>query len=240
MTLTESVRYVPAYIRDWVKWLEDKTGADILVDQTDSWCWTILIENKRIKCTVDFKRNSSRKVVWVGSELWVDGEKRPNVSSHHAFVRLFNDPDSDPEIKPKWTPDPAPEERPFEDAPVVAQNVYNQLAKKINALAELDGLVKIGFEDNQWVVFLITEMEDLRFWFENPGQGWKPRHVKPVTLVIEGHDYSAEIKNGMLDVIRLLTTRPGAMMPEPGGPRRPEDAKRNVSVQTRRATVIRN
>lgn len=231
---TERVRYVPRFIQDQADELKDKTGHEPEIDQLDVRIWRITMRNKRVLMTVDYQRNTTtRKIEWKGSELFLDGKQRELCKSLDDFVTLFDHPDG----PPVWVPDPTPPEADLSEAPALVKRMYDQFRE---ALPETLGEVKLGFTDHEWIVFLVTETLDFRTFFEETGSGgWHLRKNKPMTLVEEGQDYTHSIKNGIADVLKRLSQKPGEVEPLVPGPRREGKAARNVSVETRRASVYR-
>jgi hypothetical protein len=194
--------------------------------------WRIAVRNERVYMDIDYRSASRGRIVWLRSGLFVDGKRRPRAKDPEHFGRIFHDPDS--ELPPEGAAiEPPPPSVAPETAPIVVQVPYRKLA----AVAGAEN-VQIGRKGRRWVISISRPGRDFRMNFVQQGRKTYPAQ-RLIQLVVDGRDYSKQIRNQLEDAMALLVA-PTVGPDAPGTTGSTEQGAGFGSVDVRRHSVMRN
>lgn len=217
---------LPKIVRRLYINIQETLGHPAEVKQTAEG-WAVIVASDRVRVTFDFTRSRTGKTVPSDSTLSVDGKSRALAQSWNELRAIFDHPEGRTTLRPM--PDPVDASR----APAKVRKTYDQFASKIGGLAT----VVLGFVDNRWVLAVENETTEVRVYWH-----WhaEKRHFhQEMALVKDGEDRTAEVMGDIQNLLAALT--PGAPPPEaPQNQGTTARGTRSNSVETRRATVIRN
>jgi hypothetical protein len=213
--------------------------------------WRIIIENDRVRMTVDYRRTGKSKILHAGSTLAIDGQRVKLASSYEDFIRIFNDPAA------YGTPMPTAEVDPTNPDDIGNEVPADQMPAKLRQLVDTattkmpdNVTVRIGRAGRRWTIAMTNDQVTLRMNLTG-GQldtGRPHRRVpinmasdRPIELWVNGTDLTDQVA-GRLDIaLGLINGTPHAAAPAPA----PIRAERSVpgtatGVAVRNVTVIRN
>lgn len=220
--------YVPKPVTEWADKLRADTGHPTSVDRLNVRTWRLTTESDRVRLTMDFISAGRGKIRRHGSTLAVDGAPRDLARDYPHLLAIFKDPDEG-RGEPDTPDDMFPPRNP-EDAPTTVQMDYRVFVKA--------GITpEIGEADGQWMIGFRRENSSLLLKYRRRGAGW----VMSLQVIVDGVNRSHEADGDINAALALM----GGTNPTPAGDKTPRIAgksasARSNSVETRRATVIRN
>lgn len=227
--------YTPPVVAEWAGKFHNATGLDVDVSRPADTRWRLTMANERVHTTMDFK-STGRRVIHCASTLSVDGRRVELADNLDDLARIFRDPDRHGAPQPPAEPlPPFPPERPADDAPAFVRQQYTRLANQLDGT----GLrVRLGLNDHHlWLIGVETDRATVRVGIGQHNHIWQ---IVGLRVIVDGLDHSDEVKGDVAAAVALLA--PHSSEAAPGAPAvaGPAAAARSNSVETRRATVIRN
>lgn len=229
--------YLPRLVRNAIDDCVRDLNVTPTVDQPDPRTWIVTAATSRVVAAVTFRLTAGNRARRAAHSLTVDGTHRSHGWSMEDLIRLFRDPDT--ADQPATLP-PMPPEAPPEQAPGLVRGMYSSM---LAAAARGNGAlsVQLGRSGNRWTVCVSTPdgTRGARVNYVRTGRRWQLDPTHPIQVIVDGQDRSAEVGGDISQAMALLVRD---SPPTPGAPPIPgaAPAARNNSVETRRATVIRN
>lgn len=235
----EQELYAPPKVREMCADLTRDTGVAPTVELlTGSRRWRVALTSDTVRMTIDFKLTDGGRCVWGSSQLYVGGQRRELAANYQAFVRLFTggqehlDQVSALEMLDEAGELPMPAEADPRLAPKPVRTMHQGL---VSQFAGRSGMrIRLGRDGEHWVVGADNGRASFRIAYTVRGT-----HSAGVMLVVDGEDLSGLATANMQEAIaRAFKARPDTPSTSPISGA--SDTTRQNSVETRRATVIRN
>lgn len=243
--------FLPSPVRKVVDQLQEATGHEPEVERPTGR-WRVIMRSPRVLMTYDIKTLGRGRSAWAGSTLTIDGARRLLATDFDDFVRIWKDPDCEPEsfedkvdqaaaLMDVPTPPlgdvslPPIVPVPLAEVPPGVRELYDAIAGKIEKLGD----VQVGRNGTNWVIGFDNGGIQYRAHFHQ-GQGGKftPIVDRPLELVIDGIDYTDHVGGDLTKALGVLTKKPGVNTPPPVRGKAPAKVA-STGVQTRKTTVIR-
>lgn len=218
---------LPKQVRRYYGYLQEVLEIEPEAELLPSGAWRLSSANDRVRVTFDFARTRTGATSkFYESTLSVDGEPHELAHDWEQLKEIFDNPDGKRDLGP------LPEPVPVEEAPPQIRSDYAIFDGKLGED------VRLGLDDKgQWVIAFTVETSQVRVHYHRHGKG--PYHQE-IELVRDGEDLTHLVRGGMGALLALLSGGGGAAPEQPPTQGAPVRAARSNSVETRRATVIRN
>ncbi|WP_431881711.1 hypothetical protein [Micromonospora chalcea] len=230
--------YVPPAVQEELDEIVHATGGRGEIERRADRRYRIIVSNDRCRVTVDLKMTGPGRWGWGGSTLTVDGQQHPLVPGTHELGRLFRDPDGydAAEAPPEGELDAMPPAREPGEAPVIVAQQFRTLHDRLGEGAE----VTLGAEGDVWVIGVDGPRGGIRLRYrEQRRDRWGMDQQRPLQIVVDGLDRTAEAKGDLAKALALMGEQRGDSATNPPPVDRPSSASRSNAVETRRSTVIR-
>lgn len=222
----------PKYVRRGVADLKRAIGVEPTIEFNDGR-WLLVVNGERAKLTWEFRYLSTGRLQYNKAPmLTVDGKTRKlEATDDRTYLRsLFN--------PPQETSSGATEVL-VKHAPAIVQHNYWAIANYF-ASRGVEAVVRVTQQDHLYSINLEMETKSLRMRFSRNAGRWNYDPERPIQLIVDGEDRSADVAGNLAKALAALCGTPGP--PASGGPPAiggPSSPARNNSVETRRSTVIR-
>jgi hypothetical protein len=206
-------------------------GRPIEAERVDGG-WRLSMASDRVHVTIDFATNRLGKTDWSGSTLTVDGKERPLANNPCHLKEIFDNPDGTRDLGP------LPEHHD-PDGHEVPHSIRKDFAYIAEALTDKATVVLGHPRGEEWVIAIEAPDTQVRIAFIAEVQRTRLKMRQKIDVVQNGVDRSHEVGDDLANLIGLMMPTSAPKSPEtPVG--RTAGSARSNSVETRRATVIRN
>jgi hypothetical protein len=239
VTASSSVPHVyPKLVTRTVRSLELELNRPVNVTQPDPLSWRVSLDTGHVQLVIDFKARLG-KTRFASSTLTVNGKPHRLARGPQDLRQIIQKTEVTSHVKRPVTAEPVPLNGSLEEAPTTVVSLCKSLALK---LQDVDGVtLRAGRDQHRWVIGVDSSRSELRVFFTRQRRQWGLDGRRPLQVIIDGKDRSAEASGDLSKAMLMLSysepSEPpsGAVSSVVG-----HTSARSNSVETRRATVIRN
>lgn len=235
--LVREVATMPAVVTALVDEITLTVGIAPAVERR-AGMWRVTLENHRVHAEALFTLVNGRTRQASG-RLVVDGVEVPAVDTVNELARVFHDPDGTSQNEQPGGPiTPRPPSRPITEAPGSVRFVHDRVVRILGTAEPVySGVTAAG----RWVIGVDLAVLSFQLAYQRNGNKWRLATKQPITFIVNGTDFSADIGN---DLEQMLTVLKQVYLGDAAGPTQAINAEagpaRTNSVDVRRTTVIRN
>jgi hypothetical protein len=196
---------------------------EVQTGETGHWC--LIASTLKVRFEVGYKRKTSTNIRRAERRLLVNGEERDVPDKDCDIVALFREHAEHDELGPAR----------LASAPTEVKKSYNTTRRQLGDQVDIQLLNGLG----SWVIHIQFPRGELSFFFDRAhSDDWRLA-CKPLQLVVDSVDRTAEAEGNMRRALGIVATTIGGTTETPLPIKGAAQAARSNSVETRRMVVLR-